>query len=205
MEYAIPLGVAAAVLVTVIVMAATNAARRRKHKEQLFAEAREFVESVQERKALDPVSTDVILKSGETAFYSAPSALYETRAVRHYQSGTTGLRIAKGIYVGSTRGRSVSTQEWSCVDTGRLTVTSKRLIFCGGRADRTVQLSKVVSIESSFTAVEVSVEGRQKRMVLQADNPFVVAVIIRICSQADDPLDLSEMTLNVTFEEAHAT
>lgn len=200
MEYDIPIGLAVVVVIITLV-AVANAAQRRKQKERLFAEARQFMEFVQHRKALAPVATNVILKSGESAFYSAPSALYETRAVRQYQSGSTGFRVAKGVYIGGTRGRSVSTQEWSRVDTGRLTVTSKRLVFDGGSADRTVQLSKVVSVESSLTGVEVSVEGRQKSMVFEAANPMVVAAIIRICCQVDDPLDLSQTTLNVTFVE----
>ncbi len=200
MEYAIPIGLAV-VVALIILVAVANAAQRRKHKERLFAEARQFMQFVEHRKALAPVATNVILKSGETAFYSAPSALYETRAVRQYQSGSTGFRVAKGVYIGGTKGRSVSTQEWAQVDSGVLTVTNRRLIFDGGAADRTVTLGKVVSVESSLSGVEVSVEGRQKSMVFGAANPLVVAAIIRICCQADDPLDLSQTTLNVTFVE----
>jgi hypothetical protein len=156
---------------------------------------------VEQSRALPIVTTNIILKSGESAFYSAPSALYETRAVRHYQSGHTGFRVARGIYIGSTSGRSVSNQEWSKIDTGRLTVTSKRLIFDGGSADRSVPLGKIVSVESSLTGIEVSVEGRQKSMVFEAANPLILATIIRICCQADNPLDLSQTTLDVTFAE----
>lgn len=198
MEYAIIIGLAVGII---ILVAIGNAAQHRKHKERLLAEARQFMQFVEDRKALMPAATSVILKSGETAFYSAPSALHETRAVRHYQSGSTGFRVAKGVYVGGTKGRSVSTQEWAQIDSGVLTVTNRRLIFDGGATDRVVALRKVVGVESSLRGVEVSVEGRQKSMVFGAANPLIVAAIIRICCQAEDPLDLSQTNLNVTFVE----
>ncbi len=216
MEYAIPIGLIEeaglaffwAFIGIALWMYFANAARRRKHKEQLsqqlkvqrVAQARQFMEKVKGCKALAPVDTNLILHSGESAFYSASSALYETRAVRHYQSGSTGFRVAKGIYVGATRGRSVSSQEWSCVDTGQFTVTSKRLIFDGGMANRTVPLSKVLSVQQSgLSHVEISVEDRQKSMVFEVDNPLIVAAVILICRQAD-PLDLSQTNLDITFE-----
>ncbi len=199
MEYAILIVI---VVVALIIWAsAANAKHQREHRARSFAEARQFMASVEQSRALPTVATNIILKSGESAFYSAPSALYETRAVRHYQAGHTGFRVAKGVYIGGTSGRSVSNQEWNKIDTGRLTVTNKRLIFDGGSADRTVPLNKIVSVESNLTGIEVSVEGRQKSMVFEAANPLILAIIIRICCQADDPLNLSQTTLNVTFVE----
>jgi hypothetical protein len=200
MEYAIPI-VIVAVIAVCIWVAVANAKRQRERRAQMFAEARAFMASVEQSRALPVVGTNVMLKSGEVAFYSAPSALYETRAVRHYQAGHTGFRVAKGVYIGGTSGRSTSTQEWSKIDTGYLTVTNKRLIFDGGAQDRTVQLSKIVSAESSSTGIEVSVEGRQKSMVFESGNPLILAAIIRICCQTEDPRDLSQTTLNVTFAE----
>lgn len=185
----------------IIWASAANAANRRKHRARLYAEAREYIALVQQGQALPTVPANLILKSGESAFYSAPSALYETRAVRHYQSGFTGFRVAKGIYIGGSRGRSTSSQEWSKVDSGMLTITNKRLIFDGGSADRSVALGKILSADSSIDGVEVSVENRQKSMVFAAANPMILATIIRICCQADNPLDLSQTPLNITFSE----
>ncbi len=150
---------------------------------------------------MQPVPARILLKPGETAFYSAPSILYETRAVRHYQSGSVGFRVAKGIYVGGSKGRSISSQEWSQIDAGTLTITNKRLIFDGGGADRTVALNKVLSAESRMDGVEVSAESRQKSMVFAAENPLILATVIHICCQIPDPLNLSETQLQITFTE----
>ncbi|MGD0650576.1 MAG: hypothetical protein ABSA97_05475 [Verrucomicrobiia bacterium] len=200
MDYAIPIGILI-IVATIILVAIGKIKRRREHRALLFASARQFVADVQQRKALFPVESNVLLKSGETAFYSSPSALYETRAVRHYQSGFTGFRVAKGVYVGGSRGRSVSSQEWSEIGNGWLTITNKRLIFDGGGASRNIALGKIVSIKSSLKGLEVSIEGRSKSVGFEAANGMITAAILNICCQAENPLDLSQTKLNFTFEE----
>jgi len=193
--------IGAAVVGIVVLVSAMKAVRRRKHRARLIAEAHQFLESARRDRALQPVPARILLKPGETAFYSAPSILYETRAVRHYQSGSVGFRVAKGIYVGGSKGRSISSQEWSQIDAGTLTITNKRLIFDGGGADRTVALNKVLSAESRMDGVEVSAESRQKSMVFAAENPLILATVIHICCQIPDPLNLSETQLQITFTE----
>lgn len=182
-----------------ICLAVTKAQRQREQRAQMYAAARRFVAGVREDRALPRVAASLLLKPGESAFYFAPSGLYETRAVRHYQAAHTGLRLAKGLSIGRTSGRSTSTQEWSKIDTGSLTVTNKRLVFDGSGADRTVPLGKILSVQASLQAVEVSVEDRQKSMVFEAPNPLILAAIIRICCQTDDPSDLSQTDLNIAF------
>jgi hypothetical protein len=144
----------------------------------------------------------MILKSDENAFYSASSALHETRAVRHYEAGHAGFRVAKGVYIGGTKGRSTSTQEWNKIDTGVLTVTNRRLVFDGVSEDRTVLLDKIVSVESDASSIQVSVDDRQKSMIFEASNPLILAAIIRICCQTVNPLDLSKTTLNLSVVES---
>lgn len=170
MEYTTSIIVVAAIIavVAIIVTAVLYSKRQRERRAVLFTEAREFAANVQQARALPTVATNIILKPGEAPFYSTPSALYETRAVRHYQAGHTGFRVAKGVYVGGTTGRSTSTQEWAKIDTGWLTITNKRLVFDGAKEGRTVLLSKVVTVHNSLTGIEIAVEGRQKAMVFDA-------------------------------------
>ncbi|MFA6563973.1 MAG: hypothetical protein WCV00_18875 [Verrucomicrobiia bacterium] len=191
-----------AVVVFLVIYGKVAAKRREEERRKmLVTDARLFLADLKESRALPIVQTKIILKPGEQAFYSEPSALYETRAVRHYQSGYTGFRVAKGIYVGGSQGRSVSTQEWSKIDDGFLTVTNKRLVFDGGGADRDVSVKKVVSVQAGEETIEVSVEGRQKSMIFDAANPLILATMIRICCQAEDASDLSKTTFDVTIKD----
>jgi hypothetical protein len=193
--------IASLVVATSIIVAVVRTKQRREQRERLFSRARDFTAAIQKNQSLPPVPTDIILKPGESAFYSTPSALYETRAVRTYQAAHSGVRVAKGVYIGGTSGRSVSTQQWAALDTGRLTITNQRLVFVGGKEDRTVPLKKIVSVNSSLTEILVSVEGRQKAMAFAVPNPLIVRFIIGLCSQVADPSNLSGDKLTVTFKE----
>jgi hypothetical protein len=182
-------------------VAVIRAKQLREYKARLLEQARDWAATVQQNHSLPTVETDIILKPGETAFYSTPSALYETRAMRSYQAGHSGFRVAKGVYIGGTSGRSISTQEWAKLDSGRLTITNKRLVFDGGRQDRTIPLNKVVSVHNSLTEILVSVEGRQKTMALTVPNSLIASLIIRLCCQGSDPLNLSGDKINIDFKE----
>jgi hypothetical protein len=168
------------------------------NKTALVNDANRYLLTVKEQGALPQVPSNINLKAGESAFYSTASTLYETRSVRNYQSGGGGVRVAKGIYVGGSKGRSTSSQEWSKIDSGALTVTNKRLTFEGAGETRSFPISKILSSDSSSETVQVSIEGRQKALVFSAPNPLILATILRICCQAD-PLNLSETNLDITF------
>jgi hypothetical protein len=180
---------------------AVRAKQRRELRDRLFNQAREFTAAVQNNRALPTVPTDIILKPGESAFYSTPSTLFETRAVRSYQGAHSGVRVAKGVYIWGTSGRSISTQQWAALDTGRLTITNQRLVFVGGKEDRTIALKKIVSVKTSLTEILLSVEGRQKTIALTVPNPLIAKTIILLCSQVADPSNLSSDNLTVTFKE----
>ena len=145
--------------------------------------------------------TNIILKPDERAFYSTRSILYETRAVIQYQAAHSGVRVAKGVYIGGTSGRSISSQQWSKLDTGLLTITNKRLVFVGGREDRTVPLNKVVSVNANLSQIVLSVEGRQKAMVFDVPNPLIASAIIRLSPHAKDASKLSGDNLALDVKE----
>ena len=193
--------IALAVVLGVVLVANARAKQQRERRALLFAQARDFAANIQQNRALPTVAANIILKPGEAAFYSTSSALYETRAVRHYQAAHSSFRVAKGVWVGGTSGHSANTQEWTKIDTGWLTITNKRLVFDGTRENRAVPLSKVVSVHNTTTAIEIAVESRQKAMVFDAPNPLIASLIIRLCCQASDPLNLSGDNINFQFEE----
>ena len=150
-------------------------------------ELRRFTEYAETHNAFPTVATRILLKDGEVAFYDAPSALYEKRAVRYWESGSIGFRVARGVYVGGTRGRSVSEQEWGKIDTGTLTITNKRIIFNGGGIDRAVMLANVMAVEPWFDGVEISIEKRQKGMCFATRNPVLVGALINYLARGGSP------------------
>jgi hypothetical protein len=69
------------------------------------------------------------------------------------------------------------------------------------RENRAVPLNKIVSVHNSTTAIEIAVEGRQKTMAFDAANPVIASLIVRLCCQVTDPLNLSADNINLTFQE----
>jgi len=171
---------------------------------QSLNEVRELVQWVQQNQSLPAVDSHLFLKSGENAFYSAACNLWETRSVRSHQSGMAGFRVAKGIYIGGSKGKSVSNQEIAKIDEGVLVVTNKRLVFDGSTADRTVMLNKVLSLNKDSTSIEVSVEGRQKSLYFEVNNSYVLDFVTRICIAAEDPKDLTKGDVEITIDPRYA-
>lgn len=147
---------------------------------KLRADFNEYFAIIKKFGGLPTVPTHINLKQNEKAFYYAQSALYETRAVRHSTSGFASFRVAKGIWIGGSQGRSTSSQEWTKIDAGTLTVTNQRIVFDGTQAVRSLPVGKVISVEPRVDAIELTFENRQKTMILQAANPLILAGVIQL-------------------------
>lgn len=176
------LGGVALILVLVVVAIASKAKSRaadKAHDEKLTTELNDYVEAAKQANKLPTVSTEVFLKAGESAFYDCPSSLYETRAVRQFQAGHVGFRVAQGVWVGATQGQSISNEEWGKIDDGTLTITNMRVIFNGTKGSRNIVLNKIISTQSFIDGLELAVENRQKNLALTAPNPYIASGIIR--------------------------
>lgn len=87
--------------------------------------------------------------------------LYETRAVRHGSGVSYGKKGAR-VYGGTSN----STQEWTNLGRGTLTLAGNKVFFVGGGQSRTIQLNKINQIltDPNNSVIEISVSNRQKSM-----------------------------------------
>lgn len=171
---------------------------RRRRWNRLLAEAQQFVERVQQRRALSPVPTAVALEPGEHAFYCAPSVFFETGLVQLNPSLATSADAAQPA-AGGRRRRPVWRPKRTRAVSGLLTVTNQRLVFEAPAQRRTVPLERMAHVASGLRRVELGLRGERNRLVFTAANPVILAAIIRLCGQADNPLDLADTTLRVTL------
>lgn len=192
---------AAVVFIAWLGRSAANKRRQEARIARMRRDADAFFQEIRQANGLQPIATNLLPKRGELVFWEGACDLYETRAVRHYESGSAGFRVAKGVYLGRTQGRSVSTQEWQRICTGRLSVSNQRIVFDGATTDRTLKLDKIISLNCMPDGIEVSVENRQKSMVFTVDNPVVINAIVHICRQAKDPTDLEGVDLQFVYQE----
>lgn len=166
-----------------------------KVKQAIIEEADSFVASIIKERSLKPISTHLNLKYNETAFLQCNSILYETRNVRYYQSGHVGLRIAKGLYVGSSRGKSQSHEELKAIDSGTLILTNKRIVFYGSSNSRNIFVEKLITVNSFRDSISISSESRQKSIIFTVPNPLIWEFTIKLLSSVKDPLNLSNIEI----------
>ena len=152
---------------------------------QLGAEAKEWFDKFYATKKLTEPDTRVVTGADEQALLDEPSKLFEARATRVYAGG--GTRV-EGIYIGG--GESSSFQSLKELDSGALTLTTKRLVFTGSMESRVVNIKDIVSIDAfAADSIVVSTGRKAKRQVYTVRNPIIWATLIRsIATGAISPL-----------------
>jgi len=141
---------------------------------QLNAEAKEFFDKLVTTGKISAPDTPLVLGADEAALLHEPSKLIEARATRVYSGG--GVRV-KGIYIGG--GESSSVQGLKQLDSGTLTLTTKRLVFTGSMESRVVSIKDIVSVEPLPDAIEVSTGKRAKRQIYSVHNPVIWTTLVR--------------------------
>lgn len=138
--------------------------------------------------SLPIVATDVLLESGEEAYFSAPAQLAESRAVRYSTGFGAGTRVGRGMGLGGWSSRSVSRNELQPVGEGVLVVTNQRLVFDGNTDNRVVPLDSILSVRAGSGFVEVSSSTRQKSLVfIVGDAEMAQATLLAAKTLAEQP------------------
>ncbi len=112
-------------------------------------------------------SAPVILKKNERAVLVLQNiAFWEPRAVRQTVGGYAGptIHVAKGVSfrVGGMQARSESHEELRQIDMGVLTLTTRRMVFTGGKRTINIDLRKILSIEPYKDGIASQRENKQK-------------------------------------------
>jgi hypothetical protein len=165
-------------LATVVVLIASKISKPKSQErvKQLSAEAMAFLDNVKAGR-FTPPDTPLMLAADEIALLHEPSKLIEARATRVYAGG--GTRVY-GVYIGG--GQSSSVQALKQLDSGALTLTTKRLVFTGSMESRVTNLKDIVSIEGFADAIEISTAKRAKRQVYLVRNPILWRGLVRVVS-----------------------
>jgi hypothetical protein len=125
----------------------------------------------------------VLLKNGEECFGQISKVeFFEDRAVRQWVGGSTGMsfRVAKGVYmrVGQHQGHAESHDEKRLIDTGILTITSKRLIFRGSGRINEIPLSKIISLEGYRDGIVIAKSGKQKAEYYRGFDGVIISSLV---------------------------
>ena len=123
-------------------------------------QTRDYIDSV--KTILNNQTSITYLKDTVYAFIEDTSVeLHEPRSKRI--AGYSGVRVAKGIYIGGSQARSY--QEMRRLDSGKLKLTFNELLFMGDLETRTIELKRIMDIEPYIDGFKLSIKNRQKPIV----------------------------------------
>jgi hypothetical protein len=123
-----------------------------------------------------PVLTvGIALQKGETCHYEGAAAWKELRTRTRtvgYSGFSTSIRIMKGVSyrTGTVRPQRVTTEQLETVDTGRVYITNKRVIFDGSRKNSAWRYSSLIGARRYSDAIELEkTSGRNPVLYLEYD------------------------------------
>lgn len=139
---------------------------------------------------LQTIEPDIILQKKELCYYMQNVDWYEHRAVKSSvgYSGLSGrIKIAKGIYyrVGKMGLNVHSTQEMTKIDTGKVYITNKRLIFAGGLKNTSIPFSKIINLQPYKDGIEIIKDsGKSPLLAFSNDVDIFTATLTRAISDS---------------------
>lgn len=120
------------------------------------------------------VDAGINLQRNESCYFLANIDWLEQRKVTrriNYGGPTLRIKIAKGFYwrAGSMNVQAVSDDVWKVIDSGKLFITNKRLVFMGSRGNKTVRLSSILDFTPYRNGVDIEKDSG-KSPFLRFDN-----------------------------------
>jgi hypothetical protein len=129
----------------------------------------------------------LVLRKGETAYWSEPGAILEERVVRReYVGGSSGasFRVAKGVWVrsGSYRGHVESEKGIVPISNGALILTNHRVIFHGDNKSIDAKWDHVVDVDYLWDGVRLSISGHSKPTLIRFNNRRNAEIVRKLIS-----------------------
>ena len=136
------------------------------------------------------IEPDINLTRGEKCYFSCNSNHYEINQVTKrikYSGPTYRLKIVKGLYwrMGDLGVKRETSDVLCHIDSGRLFLTNKRVIFMGGKKDTTIRLSNILDFKLFKDGVELQKSSGK--------NPFF---------EFDKNVDIFAMTLGRALKDS---
>jgi len=173
-------------------------AERQRFIKQRIDAAQEYFKNINEQKIIPAIATQLLLKKDETAYLSDTVTLLEMGKYTVSNRGGGAVRIAKGVYLGGTSGRSRSYDELRKKDNGELILTNKRLIFDGNASTREMSLEKILSVTNHFDGIEIACEGKVKSLIFSGvNNPILWKALIHYIRAIPESGELPPMDLQI--------
>lgn len=133
---------------------------------------------------LDLKDLPILLKPRETVLWAFTAVKYFAyRRNRQFVSGSRGVsvRVAKGLYfrAGSTRGKSIVTDDLTHEDTGIFVVSDQAIYFKGSKSSFSIDVRKILSVEPFSDSIEINDSRKSsKPMFFGVSDPVFAANLV---------------------------
>ncbi len=179
-----------------------KAAEQTQLQKQLVSDAENFLASVKRQKFFTTIISstplDTILENGEKIILDEKSIrLFEPRAIRRNVGVGFRSRVTKRVSMGTWSSQGESHQEWRKIDTGRIVLTNRRIIFNGAIEHRIIPVDKVISMHPYTDGIEIGSKSRSKSMIFFLENSFMWGTAINILRSIKDMSDLRTLDFGV--------
>ncbi len=131
------------------------------------------------------IEPEINLQRGEKCYLSCSAQWSESRSVVrrvNYSGPALRIKIAKGLYwrAGSYSVNAQREDVMQLIDSGTLYLTSKRLIFMGGRGNKIILLGKILDFDAFTDGVRIRKEaGKDPLIEFGADGEVFAAILGR--------------------------
>ena len=138
-----------------------------------------------ENLELSPKDVDISLQKGEICYFHNHVRWHEQRTVTKtvsYSGFSTSFKIAKGVRyrVGSYEPERITTTSLQEIDNGRLFVTSKRLIFMGGKKNTNIKFANILSLVPYSDGVGIEKDSGKSPVLICQDADILVRILSKL-------------------------
>ncbi len=136
-----------------------------------------------ENGEIPEIQTEMHLQRNEKCYFICNMDWYENRSVTRrirYGGPTYRIRIAKGLYwrMGDLAVQRVSEDVLAKIDSGRVHLTNRRLLFTGSRKNVTIQLSKILDFVPYKNGIEIQKDSGKSPFLAFDRNVDIFAMIL---------------------------
>lgn len=136
-----------------------------------------------ENAELPEIDSDINLQRNEYLHFTTNVNWYEHRRVTkrvNYGGPVARLKIAKDIYyrIGSVDIRPVSQDVLQMIDSGRIYITSKRVVFMGSRGNKTLNISKILDFSPFKNGVDIQKDSGKSPFLEFEENIDIFTLIL---------------------------
>ncbi len=98
----------------------------------------------------------------------------------NYGGPSARIKIAKGFYytVGSVSAKRITEDIWQVIDTGKIYMTNKRIIFMGNKGNKTIQINKILDVAPYKNGVDIQKESGKSPFIEFSDNVDIFSMIL---------------------------